>query len=147
MEKTKVKEALVQNLQDRLQAIQTQLDALKSDMNAEAKSTSGDKHETGRAMIQLEMENMGKQHQNWESFYLIAKGLDTEAHHVAKAGSLLKMNDLWHYLSVGIGKIQCDGEDIFCLAPSAPLAQMILGISAGSKITFNQRTLEIQEIY
>lgn len=147
MHKEAVKEVLISEIAKRIQVVQNQIDMLRNDMHAESKSTSGDKHETGRAMIQLEMENLGKQHQNWENMFLIAQAIDTKAHVVAKAGSILIINGMNYYLSVGFGKIDFEGEPIMCLAPSAPLAQLILGISAGSQITFNQRVLKIEAIF
>ena len=59
--KVRLYQALIQEVEQRAQNLQDSLaDALDSTAN-ETKSTAGDKHETGRAMAQLEQEKIGSQ--------------------------------------------------------------------------------------
>jgi len=46
---------------ERLGRIQRQIKELETALTSETKSSAGDKHETGRAMIQLEREKLGQQ--------------------------------------------------------------------------------------
>lgn len=46
---------------ERLARIQGQIKELETALTSETKSSAGDKHETGRAMIQLEREKLGQQ--------------------------------------------------------------------------------------
>ena len=46
---------------ERIQRIRVEIDAIQSAANEETKSSAGDKHETARAMAQLEVEMNGKQ--------------------------------------------------------------------------------------
>ena len=66
-------------LEQQLSSIQDQINALKADLGSETKSSAGDKHETGRAMIQLEQERLGAQFsaakRQWEVLQRIPKGL------------------------------------------------------------------------
>ena len=45
----------------RLQTVQNQIVEIQNSLLSETKSSSGDKHETGRAMLQLEREKAGQQ--------------------------------------------------------------------------------------
>ena len=45
----------------KLDTIRQTINELQQALNSETKSSAGDKHETGRAMIQLEREKMGRQ--------------------------------------------------------------------------------------
>ncbi len=45
----------------KLDRIQVQIRELEQSLTSETKSSAGDKHETGRAMIQLEREKLGQQ--------------------------------------------------------------------------------------
>ena len=60
-----LKESLFQQCEDfvntRLQTIQIILSSHQKTLSPETKSSAGDKHETGRAMLQLEMEKAGQQ--------------------------------------------------------------------------------------
>ena len=60
-----LKEALFQqcvaHVNTRLLTIQTIISSHQKALSSETKSSVGDKHETGRAMLQLEMEKAGQQ--------------------------------------------------------------------------------------
>ena len=47
--------------QDRLNTINKTIQELQESLTSETKSSAGDKHETGRAMLQLEREKAGQQ--------------------------------------------------------------------------------------
>ena len=48
-------------IDERHQRIQRTIDEIKVSLQSETKSSAGDKHETGRAMLQLEREKAGQQ--------------------------------------------------------------------------------------
>ena len=48
-------------LEKKMGVLEQQKENLQKDLTSEAKSSAGDKHETGRAMIQLELEKLGNQ--------------------------------------------------------------------------------------
>ena len=54
--KQKLFNACKEFVQDKLSTIEKTIQSNKSALNSETKSSAGDKHETGRAMLQLEME-------------------------------------------------------------------------------------------
>ena len=61
----KIKEALFSQCESfvnkRLQTVEAVLSSNQKALQSETKSSAGDKHETGRAMLQLEMEKAGQQ--------------------------------------------------------------------------------------
>ena len=48
-------------LQDRLRVLEKSMNDIYNNLESETKSTAGDKHETGRAMLHLEREKLGHQ--------------------------------------------------------------------------------------
>jgi len=46
---------------ERLQTIKNAIDEVQESLTTETKSSAGDKHETGRAMLQIEREKLGQQ--------------------------------------------------------------------------------------
>jgi hypothetical protein len=56
-------------LESKLHGYKKSLDLLYESLNSEIKSSAGDKHETGRAMIQLEIEKTGNQLKEVEKNY------------------------------------------------------------------------------
>ena len=63
--KTKLKQDLCHQCQafidNRLRTIQKTINEIQESLTSETKSSAGDKHETGRAMLQLEREKAGNQ--------------------------------------------------------------------------------------
>ena len=61
----KIKEVLFKECEDfvnkRLQTVEDIISSNQKALQSETKSSAGDKHETGRAMLQLEMEKAGQQ--------------------------------------------------------------------------------------
>ena len=59
--KQKLLEACFHFVENKHKTISNSIASNKNDLFSETKSSAGDKHETGRAMIQLEMEKAGQQ--------------------------------------------------------------------------------------
>ena len=144
--KKEIKCHLERRIEEKLTQIQNQINDLRSDMNSESKSTAGDKHETGRAMIQQEMENLGKQAELWSQMQMQAQQLPEKDSFKIELGSLFEMDKLWFYVSVSFGKIMFDNKEIHCLSASSPLIQAILGMGENSKFKFNNVEKSINQI-
>ena len=148
MLKSTVHEALTQNLLQKhidLTAIQTDASDGKSN---DAKSSAGDKHEVGVAMVQLEQEKLGKQVQIIEEQLTLLSRIDLSKNHVKiSLGSLVQCENQWYYFSIGHGLLQVENEAVFCLNPQAPLGKEMLGKAAGDLVSFQGWKMVIQSIF
>jgi transcription elongation GreA/GreB family factor len=148
MLKTTIHEALTNVLfkkHKELTAIQT--DATDGKSN-DAKSSAGDKHEVGVAMVQLEQEKLGKQVQIIEEQLTLLSRIDLSKNHVKiSVGSLVHCENQWYYFSIGHGLLQVDNQVVFCLNPQAPLGKEMLGKAAGDLVSFQGRKMVIQSIF
>ena len=78
-------------LSDKIEALQIQFDELQKALKSETKSTAGDKHETGRAMAQLEQEKLSNQLVKTTTLRnALSKVNPNQIHDVIKYGSLVK---------------------------------------------------------
>lgn len=111
------------------------------------KSSAGDKHETGRAMVQLEQEKIGNQLLELETMHseLLKLNNPSSSNKITK-GSLIYTNSGYFYLSVAIGKITVENKSIYVLSPKSPLGQLLLGLEKGQKATFNAKVYEIYSV-
>jgi hypothetical protein len=135
-------------LTEKRKSLELQIHALRQDLQSESKSTAGDKHETGRAMLQLEMEKLGARHLSVQRELQLLERINTSRESdTLQSGSLALINGSWFFVSIGLGKIDYQGIAVFCLAPSAPLAQSILGKRLGEKAHFRGKTLHIEELW
>ncbi len=134
-------------LEARRRALENTMAVLKADLQNEAKSTAGDKHETGRAMLQLEMEKLGQQLLNTQKQVEILKRIPYQkTQNTVASGSLLEMQQGVYFISLGLGAIQVNGTEVVCLAPGAPLGQELLGKPAGASVMFRNQLFTIKAI-
>ncbi len=126
-----------------LQAIYEQLQV---DKNQETKSTAGDKHEVGRAMLQIEEEKLQKQINEAQRNYNVLNQLSTDECHVAKLGALVQTNRSVLYISSAIGKIAFNNSAIMCVSVQAPIAAALANKKVGDTVHFNGIELQLLSI-
>ncbi len=147
----KIKEQLLKFCWDdvdaRTASLKKRSDELQESLNSETKSSAGDKHETGRAMVQLEQEKLGKQLLELEKKRATLQKVDiakTSAKIVL--GSLIKTSLANYFIAISAGAFQKEGINVFCVSPNAPIAQLLLGKEQGDNVTFNGKQIEIRNI-
>ncbi len=123
------------------------MDELMRSTSSETKSTAGDKHETGRAMVHLEQEKAGKQ---FEQLMLMKRAFDqidsSTSHDKIQIGSLVRTNLGWYLFSVGLGWLSIDNCKVYCLSGSAPIAKLYFGRKAGESFTWQEQVIEILSV-
>lgn len=118
-------------------------DALDSTAN-ETKSTAGDKHETGRAMAQLEQEKIGSQIAEITKLKEILFRIQPEKTSTkVELGSLVVTSTGIFFISIGIGAFQFEGKSVFCITPMAPVCQLLLGKQQGDQVEWQGKKIEI----
>ncbi len=134
-------------VQQRLQRIQSTIEGIQESLTSETKSTAGDKHETGRAMLQLEREKAGKQLAEVQKLQEIVHKIDiasvSERVHL---GSLVKTTRGNYFISISVGQIKIDGQMYFAVAANSPIGRLFLGKTVGDQVTFNQNNFKIINI-
>lgn len=106
--------------------------------NNETKSTAGDKHETGRAMMQLEQEKLGNQLVDLESQKNDFDKIDFSISHTAVTnGSLIETNKGFFLIATAIGKLEVDQTTVFVISKKSPLALILLGLKNNDTVDFN----------
>lgn len=132
-------------LTSRIKGIQTELNDLKDGIASDSKSTAGDKHETARAMAQLEQEQLAAQlKQMQDHLQVIQQAKRVKFETRIAFGSLVRSTKGWFYLSTGIGAVP--GEvALFCLSMQTPMGQALLGKTQGESAVVNGQSIEILE--
>lgn len=127
-----LKEALFQQCEDfvnsRLQTIQTTISSHQKALRSETKSSAGDKHETGRAMLQLEMEKAGQQLTAVQQMQqTLAKiNILSSSTNIA-LGSVIKTSSACYFLSISAGKLKDKETEYFAISPSSPIGKLLVG--------------------
>lgn len=121
--------------------IQELKDAIKdyqSAANNETKSTAGDKHDVARSMAQIEVEKLSRQLALGMQDLANLNSINTKINYKKiNTGALVTTPNLNLFLSVGLGRVEFDGIQYFCLSTSAPIAQKIIGKTKGDTYEMN----------
>lgn len=133
-------------LQARIDTLLRAVETIQTARNNETKSSAGDKYETGRAMMQMEEDKVLAQLDQAQYQLQQLKQLPAYSGAVISAGSLVYTRKGRYFLSISLGKAIVDGEVFYCISNQAPLAQQMLGKSAGGKIVFRGQEDEILEV-
>jgi hypothetical protein len=145
--KQKVYTACLQLLNNKIQALQNTLHELGEGAVSDGKSSAGDKHETARAMMQLEQEKISKQLDEVLVQKAMLQKIDiaVTTEQITK-GSLIKTNKGYLFLSIALGKINVEGIDIIVLSPQSPLGLKLMGLTAKSSVAINAITYIIEDV-
>lgn len=151
MKANDIKKSLLEScfswIEARHQLINKTLSDIKVALEEESKSSAGDKHETGRAMLQIERENAGHQLLEIENVEQTLKRVKiTEPSGVIHIGSLVTTSQASYFLSISAGKYTLQNKDYFCIAVNSPIGQLLLGKQKGDSFVFHEEEIEILAI-
>lgn len=124
-----------------------QLSQLNEALDAEAKSSAGDKHETGRARIQTEIEKVGN------LLLLVEKNINelTASSNqsvvgTVQKGSFIKTSGGNFYMGIALGKITNASNTFYAVSPASPIGKLLLGKRVGENFQLNQLNYIIEAI-
>jgi transcription elongation GreA/GreB family factor len=145
--KRQLHDACREFVRSRLENLETALYAAKESGNDETKNTSGDKHETGKAMMQLEQEKIGIQLAEMQK---LTKALDTIPVTISekiKPGNVVLTDQGNFYLSIAAGKINAGNENYFAISPASPLGNLFLKAEKGKEISLQGKTYKVIDTF
>ena len=121
---------------------------LRESLESEQKSSAGDKHETGRAMVQLEQEKLGKQLHEISQLKLVLARIDAaQTHQTVALGSLVRTQENTFFISISTQPYRKGGQQVLCMSPASPLGRALLGKTTGEVIPFLEKQHQILEIH
>lgn len=132
-----------------LEEAKARMASLKESLGAESKSSAGDKHETGRAMIHLEQERVQDTVGRLEHMrgVLVQRATQGKAIQRVSPGALVETTGPWVLVGVPMGKVQLPDALVLCVGAEAPLAQKWHGAQPGDQVVLGSQQLTIQAIY
>lgn len=147
MNKTKLIQHIESLIINKIDNLQFAINENRKALSDNTKSSAGDKHETSRAMAQLEQEKLGKQLQEQQSTLASIRQIETtKTFDSIQFGSLFQLPQGWFFLSAGIGKIDFEGVSIFCLTAGSPLGQQVLNKKVGNSVVLAGKEVEILDV-
>ncbi len=147
MQKQQLIQACKDYLTNKIHSLNSIIKEVSESSNAESKSSAGDKHETSKAMMQLEIEKLGTQLKEAElQLEEFEKINFTKNFQSVEQGSLVETNKGYFLIASSIGKIEVDGKTVFVISNKSPLALKLIGSKQKDTVIFNDVSYIINNI-
>jgi len=132
---------------NRFQIIQNTIKEIQESLLSETKSSAGDKHETGRAMLQLEREKSGNQLAEIQKLKAILNKVNSEAKHQKIAlGSVVYTTQSNYFIAISAGEIVLDSKRFYAISQDTPIAKLLISKTLGDEVLFRNTTIRITQI-
>ena len=132
----------------RLANVQHNIAEVQEALTSETKSSAGDKHETGRAMLQLEREKFGAQLSEINQVKQALSKINVSKHSEAIClGSAVLTNKSNYFIAISAGEMDIDGIKYFAIAPNTPIGQLLLSKKAGDTVRFREQVFSIEQLF
>lgn len=128
----------LQIVQDKCLYIQQSIADAQAASNNDTKSSMGDKYETTREMMQIEINKLGQQLADMQQILLALKILDpNKTCEQAETGAIVITEKINFYLAAGIGKIEFENTQFMVVSPASPIGKQMLHAKAGGNFSVN----------
>ena len=146
-----IKTALLQRCltlaEDKIASLQHILKETQQAANNETKSSAGDKHETGRAMAQLETEKLTAQLSEALNIKQNLTQINpTITSNMVVLGSVVYTNNGNFYIAASIGKVAVENQLFFAISPASPIGKLLLTKKAKETFSLNGNDFTILAI-
>ncbi|MFY0591208.1 3-oxoacyl-ACP synthase [Roseivirga sp.] len=145
--KKKLYSICLEQVEERIENLHTEMSALKESAESDTKSSMGDKYETGREMINLEKGKIDQQLGEAVKARQLLRSLELDrSAEICGLGSLVTTSTAAYFIATSMGKFSVEGQDYFVISPMSPIGQQLLNKRKGNTITFAGRQSEIKSV-
>ena len=135
--KQSIKSEILNQLELKIQEITDAIKSAEISRDADSKSSVGDKHETSRAKIQTEIDQLSKQLFNAQKQKNDLLNIDiNHTHSSGDVGSLVETDKGYFYISIGWGRIQMQNENYFVISLGSPIGMLLKNKKKGDSFQF-----------
>lgn len=147
MVKQKIYNRIIESLDQKIEIAKEAISSAKESRDNDTKSSAGDKFETGREMMQIEIDK--NEAQLSKAFHLkndLSKINLLTTNTNVEFGSLVETNNGTYFMSIGIGKVEVDKKEYFAISLVSPIGQILYKKKIGDKAFFQKREFIIENI-
>ena len=148
MIKQKLYSECLKYIESKIEQISGAIDELQHAANLEIKSSMGDKYETGRSAIHLEME---KYSQQLNEFYKLKKALSQinadKIYDFVQPGSVVYTNCGNFFIAINAGEFEIEGSGFLTISLASPIGKELYKRKAGDTFSFRDKIFEINCLF
>lgn len=145
MNKENILQILKDKISEKIKIFENLIAETRASSN-DTKSSMGDKYETGREMLQQEINNIQRQLNETLNQQNFLKKLNIEVCTKVQNGALVKTDKGFFYISVSVGEIVFEGKKIMTISSESPLAKAMFGKKIAETFIINNVNQVIEEI-
>jgi hypothetical protein len=146
--KGKLIELIKEDLKKKIQEMQRDFQLARESRNSDTKSSAGDKFETGREMMQKEMDKCSMMIDLYQNQWNIMDQIKIQnTSKFIDQGNLIFTDKGNYLLSIGLGKIELERESYFIISVDSPIGSLLKGKSIGDSIVFRDNSFKITNIF
>lgn len=135
-------------VETRFQTIQQTINEIQQSLSTETKSSAGDKHETGRAMLQLEREKTGNQLAKIVKIKASLAKIDpSKSSPIIGLGSVVYTSQSSYFIAVSAGELQVNQDRFYAISPNTPIGKLLLGKTVADSISFRDQKFTIEKVF
>ena len=132
---------------NKINIAQEAIDNAQKSANEETKSSAGDKYETGRSMLQLDIEKYSAQlHEGMKLNKTLNQINYKKTYQNVQSGSLVCTTNGNFFIAIGAGKMSIEGIDYMAISFSSPIGQELYNKSINDEISFRNKKYKIISI-
>lgn len=146
MDKQEILNILKQKITDKIQNFESLIAETRASSN-DTKSSMGDKYETGREMLQQEINNIQRQLNEALNQQSLLQKLNTDVSLKVQNGALVETDKGLFYISASLGEIKVQDKKIMTISNESPLAKVMSGKEVSQAFTINTITQTIKNIW
>ena len=126
MNKSELIKLINQKLSEKIENFEKLIAETRASSN-DTKSSMGDKYETGREMLQQEINNLQTQLNEVLKQQGFLKTILIKPSEKAEKGAIVKTERGLFFISVSLGEVTFENQKIICISPESPLAKAMNG--------------------
>lgn len=115
--------------------------------NNDTKSSMGDKYETGREMLQQEINNLQRQLNEVLNQQAVLQKITSDPSEKVQSGALVKTDKGLFYVAVSMGEIIFENQKIMTVSAESPLVKIMYNKKAGENFIVNTIYQTIENIW
>ena len=145
--KVEIHETILKLLTNSILQATKDYELAKESRDSDTKSSAGDKFETGREMMQREMDKISASiDQSKNQLNFLSKINLNRSYSIVDLGCLIKTDQGIYYISIGLGKVEINAEIIYAISLDSPIGQLFKGKRVGDELEFRGKTLKINQL-
>jgi transcription elongation GreA/GreB family factor len=145
------KEKLYRLCEEYIQKRETEIKKIISDArdaaNNETKSSAGDKYETGREVMQQEIDLNLTRLNEINKLKLTMERIAPDCKcETAQPGALVRTSNGNYYIAISAGQLKIDGTTYYAISAASPIGAEMIGKRSGDSFTLNRKQITIKSI-